>query len=163
MIRPACLGVTLLLAACAAAPAGPPPELAAPLECGADADWQGPGPRVALYASRSAFAAAYAALHRNRRPAPRPPAVDFGREAVAAVLLGMRPTAGYGLRLADAFLEGEALVVVVVERRPPPGAITAQVITSPYCLVRLARGAWRTVRVQDPEGHRLGEAALEGP
>ncbi len=65
--------------------------------------------------------------------------------------------------MVEAHLEGATVVVRVQERRPPAGAITAQVITSPYCLARLHRGGWSRVRFVDATGASLGELALPNP
>jgi PrcB C-terminal len=67
------------------------------------------------------------------------PVVDFARSVVVGVFLGSRPTAGFGMEITAVKREGERSVVEYLERRPPPGAITAQVLTSPYHLVSLPR------------------------
>jgi len=131
-----------------------------PIECGGQSGMVGAQGGFALYTDPGGFAAAYAAIHAGQLPPPAVPVVQFEREVVAAAFLGQRPTAGYQIRLTGARRDGDRLVVTVERGAPPAGAITAQVITSPYCLVRLARGGWRTVRFVDPEGHRLAEVAL---
>lgn len=154
----------LILAACAATAGttrdGSPME---PFECGGQSGAVGKRAGFALYADPAAFAAAHLAIHAGQLPPPAVPEVAFEREVVAAAFLGRRPTAGYGIRLTGAMRDGDRLVVVVERRAPPAGAITAQVITSPYCLVRLFRGGWRAVRFVDPEGRRLAEVALPTP
>jgi hypothetical protein len=82
------------------------------------------------------------------------PAVDFPREGVLAVSMGQKRTAGYGLALAEpevAIADGTATVVVRFDE-PPPGAIVAQVLTSPCLLVRVPRAGIREIRVVDPGG-----------
>jgi protease stability complex PrcB-like protein len=66
---------------------------------------------------------------------PRPAAVDFSKEMVLGVFLGSRPTAGYMVEIASATQSNGTLVVRYRESAPPRGAITAQVLTSPYHLV----------------------------
>jgi len=134
-----------------------------PIECGGQSGAAGEGGGFALYTEPAAFAAAYAAIHAGQLPPPAVPGVAFEREVVAAAFLGQRPTAGYRIRLTGAQRDGDRLVVTVEREAPPAGAITAQVITSPYCLVRLVRGGWQAVRFVDPEGHRLAEVALPTP
>jgi hypothetical protein len=63
------------------------------------------------------------------------PDVDFGREMVVGVFLGTRNSAGYSVEIVGAEIQQGALIVRYRESTPPPGAITAQVITSPYHLV----------------------------
>lgn len=65
---------------------------------------------------------------------PRP-AVDFSKEMVVGVFLGSRPTAGYVLEIVSATPDSGTLVVRYREATPRPGAMTAQVLTSPYHLV----------------------------
>jgi hypothetical protein len=54
---------------------------------------------------------------------------------VVGVFLGSRPTAGYGVEILRTIGGGGAFIVEYVETAPPPGAITAQVLTMPYHLV----------------------------
>ena len=65
---------------------------------------------------------------------PRP-AVDFAKEMVFGVFLGSRPTAGYVLEITGTAQSGGTLVVRYRESPPSRGAMTAQVLTSPYHLV----------------------------
>ncbi len=67
------------------------------------------------------------------------PAVDFAREAVAAVFLGTRPTGGYGVEIVGAGQKAGAFVVQYRETKPGADAIAAQVITSPFLLVAMPK------------------------
>lgn len=68
-----------------------------------------------------------------------PPVVSFEQAIVVGVFLGSRPTAGFDVEIMAVKREADRWVVEYVEHRPPPGALTAQVVTSPYHLVRLPR------------------------
>ncbi len=59
------------------------------------------------------------------------PKVDFGSRTVVAVFLGSRNSAGYAVEITATREEKGVLVVEWRERRPEPGSIAAQVITSP--------------------------------
>jgi len=88
------------------------------------------------------------------------PRVDFSRDAVLAVSMGRRPTAGHSVYLhepAVTIADGVATVVVRLET-PAPGAMLAQVVTSPCLLLRIARDGIREVRVVDPAGAELARA-----
>ena len=74
--------------------------------------------------------------HAGPQPAP---AVDFSTSLVAAVFLGTRPTAGFGVEISGTRRENDALVVEYVERAPAPDAIVAQILTSPFHVVKLPR------------------------
>jgi hypothetical protein len=74
--------------------------------------------------------------HEFHQPAP---SVDFSREMVVGVFMGTRPTAGYGVEITGAREENGALVVQYRETRPAAGAITAQVLTSPFHLVAVPK------------------------
>jgi uncharacterized membrane protein len=67
------------------------------------------------------------------------PAVDFSADMVAAVFAGERPTPGYEIEIGETRPEGAALAIVVSEVPPAPGMIAAQVIVSPFHIVRLLR------------------------
>jgi hypothetical protein len=111
-----------------------------------------PADRIAfrVIADATGLARIYGEIHGHEIPPPSPPAVDFKHSLVLAAFLGQRPTAGYGIALGPARHvvedDGPWLEVAVTTRQPPPGAVTAQVITSPYCLARVARGEYRRVR-----------------
>ena len=68
---------------------------------------------------------------------PAPP-VDFSRGIVVGVFLGSRPTAGFSVEITRVKTEEHLTVVEYVERAPPPGGLTAQVLTSPFHLVTIA-------------------------
>jgi hypothetical protein len=67
------------------------------------------------------------------------PAVDFGKEMVAGVFLGSRPTAGFSVEIVDVREQGSTLTVQYRENRPSPGTLTAQVLTMPYHIVAVPK------------------------
>jgi hypothetical protein len=86
--------------------------------------------------------------------AEAPPEVDFTRERVLLIEMGQRPTAGYALALAEPawVVEGAAARLRVSWIEPPPGAMVAQVLTSPCLLVRLTPPAAERLEVVDGGG-----------
>jgi uncharacterized membrane protein len=76
---------------------------------------------------------------------------------VAAVFAGERPTPGFEIEVTGTARDGQALTVAVTERSPAPGTIAAQVLVSPFHIVRVPRydGEVRFVDGSDP-------AALHG-
>ena len=84
-------------------------------------------------------------LHAGERTRP---AVDFTREVVVAVFMGTRPTAGFSIEITRVREEGPALVVTYKETRPAPGGVTAQVLTSPFHIVAVPRGATTDVKFE---------------
>ncbi|MEW6552915.1 MAG: protease complex subunit PrcB family protein [Actinomycetota bacterium] len=74
------------------------------------------------------------------------PGVDFDRYIVIAAMQGPKPTAGYAITVARAAQDGGDVAVVIEVTEPDPGAITAQVLTSPYHLVLAERASF------DPRG-----------
>ena len=82
---------------------------------------------------------------------PRP---DFQNEMALLVEMGQKPTAGYQLELIDSGLyisQNQAYVTLnwVV---PPKDRVLAQVISSPCLLLKMKRGDYKTIRVQDNAG-----------
>jgi hypothetical protein len=67
------------------------------------------------------------------------PEVDWSKEMVLAAFMGTKSTGGYQVRIEGAAPGGGKLVVTVAEKQPPPDAITAQVITSPFHLVAVPK------------------------
>lgn len=61
-----------------------------------------------------------------------PPTIDFSRSIVVGVFVGSRPTTGYQVDITAVKGDGGLAVVEYRERRPAPGALVAQVLTSPF-------------------------------
>jgi hypothetical protein len=78
---------------------------------------------------------AWAALWRQHAPGRPLPEVDFSREIVVGVFLGTRASAGFEVEILG-YREGRGGIVVQYrETVPPRGALTAQVLVSPYHIV----------------------------
>jgi hypothetical protein len=90
-------------------------------------------------------------------------ALDPQRDAILLVEMGQKPTAGYGLRLSEmpARRVGTTLEIPFRWSEPAPGAITAQVVTSPCVLLRVDAGDARSVRIVDEQGQVLLEGSLD--
>jgi hypothetical protein len=100
------------------------------------------GPMSGIAEPRQATARSAAeltALWRAHGASDQVPIVDFSREMVVGVFLGTRRTAGYGVEIVRAVGNAGVLTVAYVETAPSKGALTAQVLTSPYHLVALPR------------------------
>jgi hypothetical protein len=135
------------------------------IEVGGQSAVAADGMTFRLIADAAELARTYGEIHGNETPQSSPPAIDFKHSLVVAAFLGQRPTAGYGIGLGPARHvvedDGPWLEVTVTTRRPPPGALTAQVITSPYCLARVARGEYRRVRFVGTDDKVLAELRLD--
>jgi len=137
------------------------------IEVGGQSAVESDGLTFRLITDAAEFARIYGEIHGGETPRPSPPAIDFHHSLVLAAFLGQRPTAGYGIELGPAHHvvedDGPWLQVTVTTRRPPPGAVAAQVITSPYCLTRVPRGEYRRVRfvAATDEDKVLGELRLD--
>jgi PrcB C-terminal len=88
-------------------------------------------PREVIVRDRAEWAALWSA-HAPGRPQPE---VDFSSEMVVGVFVGTRPTAGFAVEIVGYRAVGSDVVVQYAEAIPPRGAITAQVLTSPFHLV----------------------------
>jgi hypothetical protein len=98
-------------------------------------------------------------------PAVAAPGVDFARDGVVLVAMGRRSTAGYALALASrrAEVKGGVATLSVRFEEPAPGAVLAQVVTSPCLLVALPRKGLREVRVVDAGGVVRAVAPVSAP
>jgi hypothetical protein len=67
------------------------------------------------------------------------PPVDFSSTMVVGVFLGSRPSGGFTVEISRIVREGGSLIVEYRERKPGPGAVAAQLLTSPFHLVTLDR------------------------
>jgi hypothetical protein len=75
----------------------------------------------------------------NVIPQPPLPKVDFEKESVLVSTLGQRTTGGYSIEIVDVREVDKKAEVIVVNRRPPPGAITIQALTAPIHIVAVPR------------------------
>lgn len=66
------------------------------------------------------------------------PPIDFGASMVVGVFLGARNTGGYAVEITAVDQDATGIVVRYTESKPGPGAMLAQVITSPFHLVSIA-------------------------
>ena len=84
-------------------------------------------------------AADWAALWKEHGARDPLPAVDFSREMVVGVFIGVRNTTGYGVEIVRAVGNGSVTTVQFVEASPGRDAITAQVLTAPYHLAAMPK------------------------
>ncbi|MBK7975685.1 MAG: protease complex subunit PrcB family protein [Deltaproteobacteria bacterium] len=97
---------------------------------------------------------------------PTQPAIDWSREVVVGVASGERPTGGYSIEIVSAARHGRTLEVTVREKRPDPGTMTIQVLTTPWALAAVAvDGEVDQVIVRDEKGRELrpSEPTRGGP
>ena len=91
-------------------------------------------------------------------PPPRP-AVDFGREGVAAVFLGTQASGGYGVEVHNVTLEGREAFLDVAVTEPAHGGLTTQALTNPWVMVALGVPDLGTVNFRSTDdGELLGVA-----
>lgn len=81
----------------------------------------------------------WAAFWKRHAPTRPLPDVNFGREMVVGVFVGTRNSAGYSVEIVSVEQRQEGIVVRFRETRPARGAVTAQIITSPYHLVAVPK------------------------
>lgn len=86
-------------------------------------------------------AAEWAALWKQHSPGGDLPAVDLSTRTVVAVFLGSRPSAGFAAEIVGTQQKGSTLVIQWREQRPDPGAMTAQMMSSPAHIVSIPRFA----------------------
>lgn len=115
---------------------------AAPVSAWDRLDGQNSGVR-AFHTEAVKDEAAWRSLWARHAPDSLLPAVDFGREQVAAVFLGQTRTAGVTVAvelMADP-LDAARLVVFYRAVRPAPAGFTASVITYPFVFVKTRRAS----------------------
>jgi hypothetical protein len=71
--------------------------------------------------------------------------VDWSRFMVVGIFLGSRPSAGYSVAITNVTSRDGTTTVEYTERSPAPGTIAAQVLTSPFHILRIPRTTERIV------------------
>ena len=85
--------------------------------------------------------AEWAALWRQHAGDTALPKVDLASRTVVAVFLGTRSSAGYAVEITGTRHDKGGLIVEWRERRPEPGSISAQVLTSPAHIATIPKFA----------------------
>jgi hypothetical protein len=99
-------------------------------------------------------------LHASQLTVPEAPAVDFSRNSVLALLLGSKPTGGYGIELTDMTLDAGEVYADVRFTEPAADAFTTQAFTSPWLLVRVLRPDLEAIFLRDADTGQLIGVAL---
>ncbi|HET7619923.1 MAG TPA: protease complex subunit PrcB family protein [Vicinamibacterales bacterium] len=92
-------------------------------------------------------------------PEGAPPPVDFTTEMVAAAFLGERPTPGYSVEIVARASEDAGVTLDAVTHQPPPGQIAAQIVTSPFQIVRFPRPTGPVRWTDDQKGAQTFRSA----
>jgi hypothetical protein len=71
--------------------------------------------------------------------ADRIPAVDFTKEMVIAVTMGVKRTGGYAIEIVRVEKTEKLLRIFVKETSPAPGALTIQALTAPFHFVAVPK------------------------
>ncbi|MDF1551804.1 MAG: protease complex subunit PrcB family protein [Deferrisomatales bacterium] len=88
--------------------------------------------------------------------------MDFAREWVLRVDMGLRPTAGYALALANERAEvSDGMATLWIEwSEPHPEHLQAQMLTQPCLILAVPHGAYHTLRVLDQKGRERFRAEV---
>jgi len=117
------------------------------------------GATYQLITSQDQLIGVWSQMHASQLQQPPLPQVDFQRETLVAIFLGRRSTGGYGVTVRRVSVEGNDLYLDTEFREPAAGAITTQVLTSPWTLVRVLRGGFEVAWVRDVADGSLRGAA----
>lgn len=75
----------------------------------------------------------------QQEPKKAAPAIDFAKETVLFVALGQKNTGGHQIQIVDIIRRPGRTEVLVVRRKPAPGAMNLQALTAPFHIVRVPR------------------------
>jgi len=145
--------------ACMAAPAGQAPKTALSVKMLATGQQCLPAPEswtATWISSQDQLLQMISRCHANRIETitKEVPSVDFERFGVLAVEMGRQSSAGYGFdaEKVTAYIDNRTAIVRLEYRRPLPGALTAQMVTGPWVLIRLPAGPYHNIQVVDQDG-----------
>jgi hypothetical protein len=116
--------------------------------CGRDAK----EPRVSTISNTEDLKAVYQRLRQHFVGSKiKIPDIDFQHDTVVLIEMGMRPTGGYSLSLADEAIQraNHTLIVNVVWNQPIPGTMVTQALTSPCLLIQVNKTGFNKIQVRD--------------
>lgn len=102
---------------------------------------------------------------RNNHRGPRPNLERgfFQNWRLVAIRLGQRPTTGYGVGVQKIVRRIDKATIFALEAVPPRRSVNAQVVTSPWVLLRVERGAFDfNLQIQRVVGYPGGQSAAGG-
>ncbi len=73
----------------------------------------------------------------NITPKPPVPAIDFSKEMVIGVFLGIKPTGGYSIEVTRIAESADRITVYVREVSPGPNCRVTEALTNPYHIVKI--------------------------
>ena len=104
-----------------------------------------------LITSEQTFELFWSELHGNIQPIPTLPDVDFESEMVIGVILGLRSNGGYTVSVERIIQQTGTVGVEVKEEVPNAECSTAQVMSSPFHIIKLRRLSGDVVFVDEQE------------
>jgi hypothetical protein len=89
--------------------------------------------------------------------------VDWKRFGLVWIDMGLKPSGGYALNIAESSATvSEGVATIIVRwRQPKPGSVVTQQLTSPCLLVTLARGNFHTIQIRDEAGRVRARLELD--
>lgn len=97
----------------------------------------GDAPLREVIRTQDAWDALYRRLRGGASPPPPPPSIDFSREMVLVISLGMRTSGGFGVAVTASQQTPTDIVVTVEETVPGPTCMVTMAITYPFTAVTL--------------------------
>lgn len=98
-------------------------------------------------------------------PGADTPPVDMTAVTVAAAFAGEKPSAGHSVEISAADPAGRGIGLVVAERGPEAGGVSAQIMTSPFHIVSVPRAAgdvsWVDARASRTEDRHVASSATD--
>jgi hypothetical protein len=140
-IRIAAVLALALVAGCASSPGVGGERGFRTLSRGYQTGLTGTEPRVARTAEQ--WVTLWGEHTRPQIARPPAPPVDFSREMVVCIVLGDRPSSGFGVEVESASASPDQLTIVARETRPPEGSLMPAVMTRPYHMIATEQTAGR--------------------
>ncbi|MBN2721018.1 MAG: protease complex subunit PrcB family protein [Proteobacteria bacterium] len=114
-----------------------------------------------VFRDEGRFEEFYRGLHGNRIPAPVVPEVDFDRDVILFFSLGVRPTSGYSVDVAQVLRKGDELEVRLLITEPARDSLHATVVTEPFVMISVEKySGVQKVRFVGPESECMCEEAF---
>jgi hypothetical protein len=94
-------------------------------------------PMRTIITKQEDFVQIWESIYANQQAKPKLPYVDFSKEIVVVLALGIKPSGGYAIRALEVIYAGNTIDITVASSSPGDNCAVTAALTSPVELIRM--------------------------